>query len=164
MTVCKREFGWVSGSRWSWDHALTRSKRLFDLSSQEHAARAAHSLGTAFAHVTWPCRPSRRVKPWLIQSFLIFDSVDTTLKCDHSLESCRAVVYFWFFNLTQQNSGLGTVGSERVKEWKLTFLMVSEKWICSSKGSVAWESIWGQRTGKKRQKKNNYLSQEKQAT
>ena len=29
-----------------------------------------------------------RVKPWLIQSFLTFDSMDRTLKCDHSLESC----------------------------------------------------------------------------
>ena len=29
-----------------------------------------------------------RVKPWVIQSFLTFDSVDRTLKCDHSLESC----------------------------------------------------------------------------
>ena len=31
---------------------------------------------------------TRRVKPWLIQSFLTFHSVDKTLKCDHSLESC----------------------------------------------------------------------------
>ena len=29
-----------------------------------------------------------RVKPWVIQSFVTFDSVDRTLKCDHSLESC----------------------------------------------------------------------------
>ena len=29
-----------------------------------------------------------RVKPWVIQSFLTFDSMDRTLKCDHSLESC----------------------------------------------------------------------------
>ena len=34
-----------------------------------------------------------RVKPWVIQSFLTFDSMDRTLKCDHSLESCRAVLY-----------------------------------------------------------------------
>ena len=25
-----------------------------------------------------------RVKPWVIQSFLTFDSMDRTLKCDHS--------------------------------------------------------------------------------
>ena len=29
-----------------------------------------------------------RVNPWVIQSFLTFDSMDKTLKCDHSLESC----------------------------------------------------------------------------
>ena len=29
-----------------------------------------------------------RVKPWVMQSFLSFDPIDTTLKCDHSLESC----------------------------------------------------------------------------
>ena len=34
-----------------------------------------------------------RMKPWMIQSFLTFDSMDRTLKCDHSLESCLAVLY-----------------------------------------------------------------------
>ena len=29
-----------------------------------------------------------RVKPWVIQSCLTFDSMGRTLKCDHSLESC----------------------------------------------------------------------------
>ena len=29
-----------------------------------------------------------RVKPWVIESFLSFDYMDRTLKCDHSLESC----------------------------------------------------------------------------
>ena len=29
-----------------------------------------------------------RVKPWVIQSFLTFDSMDRTLKCDHLLQSC----------------------------------------------------------------------------
>ena len=29
-----------------------------------------------------------RVKPTVIQSFLTFDSMDRTLECDHSLESC----------------------------------------------------------------------------
>ena len=40
-----------------------------------------------------------RMKPWVIQSFLTFDSMDRTLKCDHSLESCRAVLCcstIWF--------------------------------------------------------------------
>ena len=31
------------------------------------------------------------VKPWVIQSFLTFDSMDKTLKCDHSLENGK-----WF--------------------------------------------------------------------
>ena len=29
-----------------------------------------------------------KVKPWMIQSFLTFDSMDRILKCHHSLESC----------------------------------------------------------------------------
>ena len=29
-----------------------------------------------------------RVKPWVIQSYLTFDSIDRTLKCDQLLESC----------------------------------------------------------------------------
>ena len=29
-----------------------------------------------------------RVKSWVIQSFLTFDSMYRTLKCDHSLERC----------------------------------------------------------------------------
>ena len=35
-----------------------------------------------------------KVKAWVMVSFLTFDSMDRTLKCDHSLESCLAVVYF----------------------------------------------------------------------
>ena len=40
-----------------------------------------------------------RVKTWVIQSFLTFDSMDTMLKCDHSLETvlyCGAVCVFNF--------------------------------------------------------------------
>ena len=29
-----------------------------------------------------------RVKPWVIQSFLTFNSMERTLNCDHSLERC----------------------------------------------------------------------------
>ena len=29
-----------------------------------------------------------RVEPWVTETFLTFDSMDRTLKCDHSLESC----------------------------------------------------------------------------
>ena len=31
---------------------------------------------------------THRVKSWVIQSFLTFDSMVRTLKCDHSLDSC----------------------------------------------------------------------------
>ena len=60
-----------------------------------------------------------RVKPWMIQSFLSFDSMDRTLKCDHSLESCGAVLYCGVVRLfpvcnLYQFSSLGTVRSERV--------------------------------------------------
>ena len=34
-----------------------------------------------------------RVKAWVIQSFLTFDSTDRHIKCDHLLESCWAVLY-----------------------------------------------------------------------
>ena len=63
-----------------------------------------------------------RVKPWVIQSFLTFDSMDRIIKCDHSLENCLAVLYcgavcssilpslsFWKFIF-------GLDRSERVKE------------------------------------------------
>ena len=33
-----------------------------------------------------PLTPS--LKPWVIQSFLTFDSMDKTIACDHSMESC----------------------------------------------------------------------------
>ena len=65
------------------------------------------------------------VKSWVIQSFLTFDSMDRTLKCDHSLESCRAALYcgtvvfvFQFYPVCSFgkfiNFALGTVRSERV--------------------------------------------------
>ena len=34
-----------------------------------------------------------RVKLWVIQRFVTFDSMDRTLKCDHSLERRREVLY-----------------------------------------------------------------------
>ena len=42
-----------------------------------------------------------RVKPCVMQNVLIFNSTDRTLKCDHSLESCWAVLDCGFFNFTQ---------------------------------------------------------------
>ena len=51
-------------------------------------------------------RSTRKLK--LGYSSLTFDSMDRTLKCDHSLESCRAVLYcgaffffFFFFHFSQ---------------------------------------------------------------
>ena len=38
-----------------------------------------------------------RVKPWVIQSFLTFDSMDRTLKCDHSMWCC---LFFSFKRLS----------------------------------------------------------------
>ena len=43
-----------------------------------------------------------RVKPLVIKNFLTFDSMNRTLKCDHSLESSRAILYCGAaFNFTQ---------------------------------------------------------------
>ena len=39
-----------------------------------------------------------RVKLWVIQSSLTFDSMCRTLKCYHSLESCWAVLYYGAVN------------------------------------------------------------------
>ena len=60
-----------------------------------------------------------RVKRWVMQSFLTFDSMDRTLKCDHSLETCWAVLYCsvvcfstQFFKVGKYvNFGLSTVRS-----------------------------------------------------
>ena len=66
-----------------------------------------------------------RVKPWLIQSFLTFNSMDRTLKCDHwkAVEKYFTLV-LQYFNFTQFCKfgkfiffGLGTVRSERVKRF-----------------------------------------------
>ena len=65
-----------------------------------------------------------RVKHWVIQSFVTFDSMDRTLKCDHSFESCWAVLYCGAvcFNFGKFiNFGLGTLdlGSKRAKGFNL---------------------------------------------
>ena len=63
------------------------------------------------------------MKSLVIQTFLTSHSMDSTLKSDHSLESCRAVLYcgavlFQFYpvcNLAKFVSfGFGTVRSKRV--------------------------------------------------
>ena len=45
-----------------------------------------HQVGENIITHLNPLTP--RVKPWITQSFLTYDFMDTTLKCDHSLESC----------------------------------------------------------------------------
>ena len=63
------------------------------------------------------------MKPWVMQSFVTFDSMNRTLKCDHSLsvEQYFTVVLFvfQFYPVCTFgkfiNFGLGTVRSERVE-------------------------------------------------
>ena len=64
-----------------------------------------------------------RVKPWAMQSFLTFDSIDRTLKCDHSLKAVEQyftkvlfVFQFWPVSTFGKfiSFGLGTGRSERV--------------------------------------------------
>ena len=46
----------------------------------------------------------RRVKPWVIQSFLTFDSMDRTLRCDHFVGKLLSSTLLWcclLFNFTQ---------------------------------------------------------------
>ena len=61
-----------------------------------------------------------RVKRWVIQSFLTFDSVDRTLKCAHLLDK---LLSSWFFNFTQfvileklSSLDFRLVGSQKVEQ------------------------------------------------
>ena len=69
--------------------------------STEKPVSYSHSFLESAVPLSWPknirekielnvtlCFLGSLVKPWVIQSFLTFDSIDRTLKCDHSLESC----------------------------------------------------------------------------
>ena len=78
-----------------------------------------------FTVVLFVNRLTPRQKPWVTQSFLTFDSMDRTLKCDHSLESFGFEQYFTvelfvfqfypLFNFRKFiDLGLGTAKSERV--------------------------------------------------
>ena len=71
-----------------------------------------------------------RVKPWVIQSFLTFDSMDRTLKCDihwKAVEQYFTVVLFVFQSYPVCklgkfiNFGLRTVRSEGVQDLRLRF-------------------------------------------
>ena len=66
-----------------------------------------------------------RVKPWVIQSFLTFDSMKRTLKCDHLLESFEqyftVLLYvFQFYPVCNFgkfiNFGLSTARNERFNQ------------------------------------------------
>ena len=52
----------------------------------------------------------------MIQSFITFNSMNRTLKCAHSFESCRAALNCILPSLQFINFGLGTVRNERVKD------------------------------------------------
>ena len=59
------------------------------------------------------------MKSWVIQSFLTFDSMDRTLKCDHSLKAVGqyfAMVLLWCF-------GLGNSRSKRVDDALLVLFL-----------------------------------------
>ena len=85
----------------------TKGKIEFDnMSFRYHKTlpRVLHNISccinqTEKVGALYPLTP--RVKPWVIQSFLTFESMNRTLKWDHSLESCLAVLYWCcsFFNL-----------------------------------------------------------------
>ena len=47
----------------------------------ESNTRSAQSVWIVFPFYSNPLTP--RVKPWVIQSFLTFDFMERTLKCDH---------------------------------------------------------------------------------
>ena len=72
-----------------------------------------------------------RVKPWVIQSFLTFDSMDKTLKCDHSLESCWAVLYCGAVCLTP-----------RVKPWVIQSSLTFDSMDRTSECYHSLESCW----------------------
>ena len=100
------------------------------------------------------------VKPWVTQNFLTFDSVDRTLKCHHSLESCWAVPYRgqsinqsikWcclFFNFTQflilENLSILDMALTGVKEWiELSLQMIAKEFslFISRKCNRLWGRV-----------------------
>ena len=46
------------------------------------------AVGQYFTAVLFVNPLTLRVKPWVMPSFLTFDSMNGTLKCDQTLESC----------------------------------------------------------------------------
>ena len=74
-------------------HRLSIIKKMFFITAQCIEQDTCDCTRPCADEKTWeqvsllnPLTP--RVKPWVIQSFLTFDSMYRLLKCDHSLESC----------------------------------------------------------------------------
>ena len=74
-----------------------------------------------------------RVKPWVIQSFPTFDSINRALKCDHSFGKLLSFTQFaileFFFHF-----GLGNVKSERANYnilWQNGVTMLLSKTVAS---------------------------------
>ena len=87
-----------------------------------------------------------RVKPCVIKSFPTFDSVDRTLKCHHSLESCWAVLFLKFYPVCNCgkfiNFGLGAVTSKRVKNINNVFMCVCVYvWMCVCLPVCMWQLV-----------------------
>ena len=83
-----------------------------------------------------------RVKHWMIKCFLTFDSMDRTLKCKHSLKSCRAVIYcgaVCFLNFTQ--FGLGTVSEVKgAKTGETNIAVVFQFYILQSENKMIYRA------------------------
>ena len=80
-----------------------------------------------------------RVKPWVIQMFLTFDSVDRTLKCNYSLARFEQYSTVELFILQFSpvcnfgkyiNFGIGTVGTERVNRSALIYVSTLRTVAC----------------------------------
>ena len=66
-----------------WNGCVTRIDSMFALEKKKEFVERPHHQA---AFKSNPLTP--RTKPWVIQSFLTFDSMDRIVKCDNSLESC----------------------------------------------------------------------------
>ena len=105
--------GWLRYILWM-THLPTHREYVFN-NNNKKTSRVYHREFILFfiqLWFSWTCLDfinplTPRVK--YIGSFLTFDSMDRTLKCDHSLESCWAVLYYF----TLLYFGHGTVRSAK---------------------------------------------------
>ena len=73
-----------------------KSKQIHSIKSTVNSfPMNGHTLlqQTGKSYTQLPSTLASRLKPWMKQSFLTFYSMYSTLRCDHSLESCLAVLY-----------------------------------------------------------------------